>query len=94
MFARDVMTPEAEWIAPDLSLAEVGRIMRDKCIGCLPVGENDRLIGIITDRDLACRAVADGFDPNTTQAYQSYIRRLQQGVSGFTCYASIQMPRP
>ena len=33
MFARDVMTPEAEWIAPDLSLAEVGRIMRDKCIG-------------------------------------------------------------
>jgi len=35
-----------------------------------------------------------GFDPNSTQAYQSYIRRLQQGVSGFTCYASIQMPRP
>lgn len=35
-----------------------------------------------------------GFDPNATQAYQSYIRRLQQGVSGFTCYASIQMPRP
>jgi hypothetical protein len=35
-----------------------------------------------------------GFDPNTTQAYTSYIRRLQQGVSGFTCYASLQMPRP
>jgi hypothetical protein len=35
-----------------------------------------------------------GFDPNATQAYTSYIRRLQQGVSGFTCYASIQMPRP
>ena len=35
-----------------------------------------------------------GFDPNATQAYQSYIRRLHQGVGGFTCYASIQMPRP
>jgi hypothetical protein len=35
-----------------------------------------------------------GFDPNASQAYTSYIRRLQQGVSGFTCYASIQMPRP
>ena len=35
-----------------------------------------------------------GFDPNATQAYTSYIRRLQQGVSGFTCYASLQMPRP
>ena len=77
MFARDVMTPEAEWIAPDLSLAEVGRIMRDKCIGCLPVGENDRLIGIITDRDLACRAVADGLDPTTTQARQV----MTQGIT-------------
>ena len=35
-----------------------------------------------------------GFDPNATQAYTKYIRRLQQGVSGFTRYASIQMPRP
>jgi CBS domain-containing protein len=77
MFARDVMTPEAEWIAPDLSLVEVGRIMRDKCIGCLPVGENDRLIGIITDRDLACRAIADGVDPNTTQARQA----MTQGIT-------------
>jgi CBS domain-containing protein len=77
MFARDVMTPGAEWIAPDLPLAEVGRIMRDKCIGCLPVGENDRLIGIITDRDLACRAVADGVDPNTTQARQA----MTQGIT-------------
>jgi CBS domain len=67
MFARDVMTPGAEWIAPDLPLAEVGRIMRDKCIGCLPVGENDRLIGIITDRDLGlpcgCRRCRSYHDP-------------------------------
>jgi len=77
MFARDVMTSGAEWIAPDLSLVEVGRIMRDKCIGCLPVGENDRLTGIITDRDLACRAVANGVDPNTTQVRQV----MTQGIT-------------
>jgi len=77
MFARDIMTPEAEWIAPDLSLAEVGRLMRDKCIGCLPVGENDRLVGIITDRDLACRAIAEGADPNTTQVRQV----MTQGIT-------------
>lgn len=35
-----------------------------------------------------------GFDPNARQAYVNYIRRLQQGTSGFTCYASLQMPRP
>jgi CBS domain-containing protein len=68
MLVRDVMTAHAEWITPDISLAEAARKMRDENIGCLPVGENDRLIGIITDRDLACRAVADGADPNTTKA--------------------------
>lgn len=35
-----------------------------------------------------------GFDPSARQAYVNYIRRLQQGTSGFTCYASLQMPRP
>jgi hypothetical protein len=35
-----------------------------------------------------------GFDPKARQAYVNYIRRLQQGTSGFTCYASLQMPRP
>jgi CBS domain-containing protein len=68
MFVRDAMTPDAEWISPDLSLVEVGRRMRDKRIGCLPVGDKDRLIGMITDRDLACRAIADGADPKTTKA--------------------------
>jgi CBS domain-containing protein len=68
MFVRDAMTPEAEWISPDLSLVEVGRRMRDKSIGCLPVGEKDRLVGMITDHDLCCRAIADGADPKTTRA--------------------------
>ena len=68
MFVRDAMTRDAEWISPDLSLVEVGRRMRDKRIGCLPVGEKDRLIGMITDHDLCCRAIADGADPKTTRA--------------------------
>jgi CBS domain-containing protein len=68
MLVRDAMTAHAEWITPDISLTEVARKMRDENIGCLPVGENDRVIGMITDRDLACRAVAEGADPNTTKA--------------------------
>lgn len=68
MFIREAMTPQAEWINPDTSLAEVARRMRDHNIGCLPVGEHDRLIGMITDRDLACRAVAEGLDVKTAQA--------------------------
>ena len=67
MFVREVMTAHAEWIAPTLSVAEAARKMRDHKIGCLPVGENDRLVGMLTDRDIVCRAVAGGADPATTR---------------------------
>jgi CBS domain-containing protein len=68
MFVKEAMTSHAEWVSPDLSLTEVARRMRDNKIGCLPVGDKDRLIGMITDRDIACRAVANGSDPATTKA--------------------------
>ena len=68
MLTREAMTAHAEWIAPDLSLTETAVRMRDNNIGCLPVGENDRLIGMITDRDIVCRAVAQGLDPKTATA--------------------------
>jgi CBS domain-containing protein len=68
MQVKDAMTPHAEWISPDIPLTEVATIMRDKGIGCLPVGENDRLIGMITDRDITWRAVAAGSDPRRCKA--------------------------
>jgi len=70
MLVREAMTQHAEWIGPELSLAEVAQTMRDKGIGCLPVGADDRMVGMITDRDLACRAVADGLNPKTAKAKQ------------------------
>jgi CBS domain-containing protein len=68
MHVREVMTSHAEWIAPTLSITEAARKLRDHKIGCLPVGENDRLVGILTDRDIVCRAVAGGADLATTKA--------------------------
>ncbi len=68
MKVRDIMTKHAEWISADTPLKDVAKKMRDKDIGCLPVGENDRLIGMITDRDIACRAVASALDPASTKA--------------------------
>lgn len=70
MLVREAMTQHAEWIVPETSLAEVAQTMRDKGIGCLPVGTDDRMVGMITDRDLACRAVADGLNPTTATAKQ------------------------
>lgn len=68
MQIKEAMTPHAEWISPDVSLTDVAKLMRDKGIGCVPVGENDRLVGMITDRDITCRGVAGGVDLNTATA--------------------------
>jgi CBS domain-containing protein len=67
MKVQDVMSRQAEWIAPEATLVDVARRFRDQEIGCLPIGQNDRLIGIVTDRDITRRAVASGLDPKTTQ---------------------------
>lgn len=64
MKIREIMTKQVETVSPDSSLKEAALMMRDADIGFLPVGENDRLVGTLTDRDIAVRAVADGKDPN------------------------------
>lgn len=62
---KDVMSHNVKVISPDATLAEAAKQMRDGNFGMMPVGENDRLIGTISDRDITIRAVADGKDPGT-----------------------------
>lgn len=62
MKVKDAMHDGAEWVSPDTPLTEVARRMKALDCGSIPVGENDRLVGMVTDRDIACRAVADGAD--------------------------------
>jgi CBS domain-containing protein len=67
--ARDVMHTGAECIGEDGTLAEAARMMRDLHVGGLPIcGNDDRLQGIITDRDIVVRCVAEGGDPQTMTA--------------------------
>jgi len=67
MTVKDIMTPNPECIRPDATLQEAARRMRDLDVGPLPVcGDDDRLAGMITDRDITVRAVAEGKDPKTT----------------------------
>jgi CBS domain-containing protein len=63
----DVMTHGAEFTSPDASIEEAAKKMATEDVGFLPVGENDRLIGMITDRDIAIRAVAHGKEPRHTK---------------------------
>lgn len=63
---REVMSTDFEFISPETTIQKAAQQMRDGDFGFLPVGENDRLTGTITDRDIAVRAVADGLNPKTT----------------------------
>ena len=59
---RDVMSRDVQVISPDATIAEAARCMRDGDFGMMPVGEDDRMVGAISDRDIAVRAVAEGLD--------------------------------
>ena len=62
----EVMTRDIQVANPEQSIRDAAMTMAREDIGSLPVGENDRLIGMITDRDIALRAVAEGRGPDTT----------------------------
>ncbi|MEU6820130.1 CBS domain-containing protein [Streptomyces atriruber] len=65
---RDVMTPGVVAVRPDASLVEAAQLMRAQDIGDVLVASEGRVLGVLTDRDIALRAVADGADPLTVSA--------------------------
>ena len=62
MKVKDAMHKGAEWVQPDTPVSELAKRMREHDIGALPVGENDKLIGMVTDRDIVCRGLVNGKD--------------------------------
>ncbi len=63
----DVMSKDVKLASPEDTVQQAARVMSEQDTGVLPVGENDRLVGLVTDRDLAVRAVAAGKDPSKTK---------------------------
>ncbi len=63
---RELMTENPRTAQPDQPIADVAKIMRDEDTGVVPVVEGDRLTGMITDRDITIRVVAEGKDPQST----------------------------
>jgi len=66
MNIRDVMTPNPQCVAPGDSIQSAARIMRDCDTGAVPVVDNGRTVGIVTDRDIVIRAVAEDGQVNRT----------------------------
>lgn len=67
MQLKQIMTRDVEVIPPDCTLTQAASTMRKLDVGALPVCDGDRLVGILTDRDIAIRGVAEGCDPNETR---------------------------
>lgn len=65
MHLREIMTHEVHTIPPETSLRHAAQKMKSWDVGSLPICHNDKLIGVITDRDIAVRAVAEGQDPES-----------------------------
>lgn len=66
--AREIMTPDAQWCPEDATAADAARKMADKNVGALPVcGSDGKLSGVVSDRDLAVKVVAEGRDPSSVK---------------------------
>lgn len=80
MQIRNVMTERPDVVAPDLTVDLVARQMKERGVGAIPVCDSDKLLGMITDRDIAVRAVAEGLDPGNTPV------RLSMNPTVYFCF--------
>jgi CBS domain-containing protein len=84
MKAKDIMTKKPKCVTPETSVREAARIMKEEGVGVLPVVErdgSDRLVGIVTDRDIAVRHVAEGHDAAScpvSEAMTSNVRTARE----------------
>lgn len=68
MKIKDTLSENVQFVDPDAPLIEVAQLMKDYDCGSIPVAENEKLIGMITDRDIILRCISDGRDPATMTA--------------------------
>ncbi len=70
MKVSEIYSQDVELAVPDMTVLEIARKMEERNCGSIPVRDDDRLIGMVTDRDIVIRCVAKGLDPSTTTAQQ------------------------
>src|SRR5215467_13826385 len=69
MKVKDAMHKGVDWVAPETPIAELAKLMCDRDIGAIPIGEDDKLVGMVTDRDIVCKGLArPNFDIRRTTA--------------------------
>lgn len=66
MKVSQIMHNGTDWVSPDTAVSAIAKMMRDHDIGAVPVAENNHLVGVVTDRDIVCRVIAE--NRNLTQS--------------------------
>ena len=74
---KEAMSPEIHTATPDTPVQDAARVMIERRIGCLPVVEGEKLVGIVTERDIVCRAVAEGLDPASAKASDVMTQKVE-----------------
>lgn len=77
MLAKDIMSKKPNLLPPTATLRQAAQEMKTNDCGFIPIGENDRLIGTVTDRDITTRATAEGRDPNSTTLREVMTKDIQ-----------------
>ncbi len=77
MNISQVMTQDVRIASPDDTLQMAAQMMKDCDFGILPIEENDQLVGMLSDRDITIRAVAEGFDPDKHQVREIMTKNVQ-----------------
>ena len=76
MKINEILTPNPQCISPETTLTAAAQKMKSLDVGMLPICENDRLVGTLTDRDIAIRSVASGANPNTATVRDAMTREI------------------
>lgn len=76
MKISEILTPNPQCISPETTLTMAAQKMKSLDVGMLPICENDRLVGTLTDRDITIRSVASGANPNTTTVRDAMTRKI------------------
>ncbi|MGC7872425.1 CBS domain-containing protein [Desulfosporosinus sp. SYSU MS00001] len=76
MKVRDVMTSAVDWVGPKTTVSEVARLMKKDDVGSIPICDNNKVIGMITDRDIVMNVIAVGKDYNTALAQDAMSKNV------------------
>ena len=68
MQIKECLTKDVKWTTPDTTATEIAKMMKENDIGSVPIGENDKLTGMVTDRDIVVNCLAEGLNPSETSA--------------------------